>query len=382
MKATCWTRSADWHDATAIIPMTTDKKINVLVVDDSSVQRMLLVHLLESDPRVSVIAAVADGQSALDFIQTTTPDVVLMDLHMPGLDGFETTRRIMETKPLPIVICSATARAGDAIIAFRAMEAGAVACLEKPVGRDHADYEKRAGEILQTVKSMSEVRVVRRWARSPTVVGSGSTAPIVINGNAQARIRFIGIGTSTGGPPALQTILAGLPKDFSAPILIVQHIAHGFLPGMADWLGQTTGFRVHIAAHGVEPMPGHVYLAPDNFHLGLNAAGRILLTKEEPENGLRPAVAHLFRSLAETFGPAAVGVLLTGMGADGAAELKLMRDRGAVTIAQDRESSVVHGMPAEAIKLGGATHVLPADRIAGLLSSLVNGPAQLPERAS
>jgi two-component system chemotaxis response regulator CheB len=151
----------------------------------------------------------------------------------------------------------------------------------------------------------------------------------------------------------------------------VQHIAHGFLPGLAEWLNQTTALQIHIGADGVCPLPGHVYLAPDDCHMGISVSGCILLKKEESQNHLRPAVSYLFRSLADVFGPAAVGVLLTGMGSDGARELKLMKDRGAVTIAQDHETSVVHGMPGEAIRLGGATHVLPADQIGAELLALV-----------
>jgi two-component system chemotaxis response regulator CheB len=177
----------------------------------------------------------------------------------------------------------------------------------------------------------------------------------------------VGIGASTGGPPVLQAILSALPRDFPAPILIVQHIARGFLPGMVEWLGQTTGQHVHIAAHGAVPLPGHAYIAPDDFQLGVSSGGRLTLARDEPENGLRPSVSWLFRSLADNQGSGAVGVLLTGMGKDGAAELKRMRDRGSMTIAQDRESSVVHGMPGEAIALDAATQVLSPDRIAAAL---------------
>jgi two-component system chemotaxis response regulator CheB len=343
-------------------------KISVLVAEDSTVTRMLLVHLLESDPQIRVIGAVSDGQAALDFVKEHKPDVVLMDIHMPRLDGFEATRRIMETQPVPIVICSATTNSKDAVITFRSLEAGAVACIETPVGREHADFEETATNLVQTVKLMSEVKVVRRWPRTrPAPAGR----PMELK-PAPAAVELIGIGTSTGGPPLLQTILAGLPKDFSVPILIVQHIAHGFLPGLAEWLNQTTGFRVHIASYGTRPLAGHVYLAPDDFHMGISTGGQIRLTKEQPENGLRPAVSYLFRSLAEVCGPNALGVLLSGMGKDGAAELKLMKDKGAITIAQDHESSVVHGMPGEAIALGGATHVLPADRIPDALLTVVN----------
>jgi two-component system chemotaxis response regulator CheB len=334
---------------------------------------MFLVHLLESDPQICVIGAVNDGQAAVDFVKKNKPDVVLMDLHMPRLDGFEATRRIMETQPVPIVICSATAKAKDVVIAFQAMEAGAIACIEKPLGYEHCDFEALAAHLLETVKLMSEVKVVRRTAHSrPAPLPADLRTSAAQWQPARAQIKLIGIGTSTGGPPVLQTILAGLPKDFPAPVLVVQHIAHGFLAGMVEWLNQTTALQIHLASYGTTPLPGHVYLAPDDFHMGIGANGYILLTKEEPENHLRPAVSYLFRSLAAAHGPNALGVLLTGMGKDGAAELKLMRDKGAITIAQDRESSVVHGMPGEAIALGGATHVLPADKIADALIALVS----------
>ena len=351
----------------------TDRKINVLVAEDSTVTRMFLVHLLESDPQIRVIGAVSDGQAAVDFVKENKPDVVLMDLHMPRLDGFEATRRIMETQPVPIVICSATANAKDVVIAFQAMEAGAIACIEKPLGHEHGDFEALAAHLLETVKLMSEVKVVRRTAHSRLApLSAALPTPAAQSQRAPAQIKLIGIGTSTGGPPVLQTILAGLPKDFAAPVLVVQHIAHGFLAGMVEWLNQTTGLQIHLASYGTTPLPGHVYLAPDDFHMGIGANGHILLTKGEPENHLRPAVSYLFRSLAAAYGPNALGVLLTGMGKDGAAELKLMRDKGAITIAQDRESSVVHGMPGEAIALGGATHVVPADKIADALIALVS----------
>jgi two-component system, chemotaxis family, protein-glutamate methylesterase/glutaminase len=343
-------------------------KIKVLVADDTQVTRMLLVQLLDSDPHIRVIGAVSDGQAALDFLDAggERPDVVVMDIHMPRLDGFEATRRIMETRPLPIIICTATALPQDVAVAFRSMEAGAVACVAKPVALG-PEFEPLLQNLLQAVRLMSEVKVVRRWNRSRgTPAASSANASTSARGAVPA-IRLIGIGASTGGPPVLQTILSGLPQDFPAPLLIVQHIARGFLPGMVDWLSQTTGLRVRIAAHGAVALPGHAYVAPDDFHLAADARGQMLLAREEPESGLRPAVSYLFRSLADSYGANAIGVLLTGMGRDGAAELKRMKDRGAHTIAQDRESSIVHGMPGEAIELGAATQILPAERIAGAL---------------
>jgi two-component system chemotaxis response regulator CheB len=348
-----------------------NRPIKVLVVDDTAVTRMLLVHLLDSDPGIRVVGAVADGQAAVEFVQAEKPDVVLMDIHMPRLDGFEATRRIMETQPVPIVICSATTDPTEVATTFRLLEAGALACVAKPVSREHPDFEPLTANLLQTVRLMSEVKVVRRWARHRNL----SAVPRSDDSRSLASVRLIGIGTSTGGPPVLQTILSSLPKDFPVPLLIVQHIARGFLPGLIEWLDQTTGLRVHLAAHGVRPLAGHAYLAPDDFHLGIDTTGRMTLSREEPENGLRPAVSYLFRSLAQTCGPAAIGVLLTGMGKDGAAELKLLRDLGANTIAQDQASSIVHGMPGEAIALGAACHVLPPERIADVLVGLISNRA-------
>jgi two-component system chemotaxis response regulator CheB len=276
----------------------------------------------------------------------------------------------METQPVPIIICTATTDPKEVVTTFRMMEAGAVACVEKPVARDHPDFARLAANLLESVKLMSEVKVVRRWPRSRPA--PGAPARPAESKAASNGVPLIGMGASTGGPPVLQTILSGLTRDFPGTFLIVQHVARGFLPGLAEWLNQTTGLQVHIGSHGTSPLPGHVYLAPDDFHMGVGAGGRIILTGGDPENGVRPAVSYLFRSLAEVCGPDAVGVLLTGMGRDGAAELKLMKDKGAVTIAQDKDSSIVHGMPGEAIELGGATLVLPPERIAAALVTLVN----------
>jgi two-component system chemotaxis response regulator CheB len=346
----------------------TNEKIDVLLADDSAVARMMLVHLLESDQQIRVIGVVNDGQAALDFLAEGKPDVIVMDIHMPRLDGFEATRRIMETQPVPIVICTATTNPSEIATTFRVMEAGAVACVAKPLDRERADFGALAADLLQTIKLMSEVKMVRRWPRARVVP---TAAPPVTLATASA-IKVIGIGASTGGPPVLRTILECMPSSLPAPVLIVQHIAHGFLSGLVEWLQQNTGWTVRVAEHGTSPLPGHAYLAPDDFHMGLTPGGRIFLSAEERENGLRPAVSFLFRSLAESYGRNALGVLLTGMGKDGAAELKLLRDRGAETIAQDRESSVVHGMPGEAIELGGATHIVSADKIGDVILTLVN----------
>lgn len=370
IKVTFSKPSADWYECESIL--MTNGKIKVLVVDDSKVARMMMTHVLGADPRIEIVGVVNDGQEAFDYVQEQKPDVVVMDIHMPNLDGFEATRRIMETQPVPIIICTATANPSEIVGTFRLMEVGAVACVEKPVSPASPNFEAVVANLRQTIKLMSEVKVVRRWPRARAGAKTGKiTLP---EQPLSTGIQIVGIGASTGGPPVLQTILASLPKDFPVPVLIVQHIARGFLTGLVDWLNQTTGWQVHVAAHGMIPLPGHAYLAPDDYHMGMTAGNRIMLSREEPIGNLRPAVAYLFRSLATVYRSRALGVLLTGMGRDGAAELKLMRDAGAETIAQDRESSVVHGMPGEAIAAGAATYILAADRIADTLITLVRRP--------
>lgn len=343
-------------------------RINVLVVEDSPVVQMLMKHLLDSDPDLHVMGTASNGQEAIDFVAQQRPDVILMDVHMPKMDGYEATRRIMEMRPVPIVISSATLTSQEVGATFHALEAGAVAFVEKPVGLSTPGFAQMMQKLLETVKLMSEVKVVKRWARDRRTV----IRPVAEPPRRSEAIQVVAIGASTGGPPVIQTILKGLPRNYPAPILVVQHIAAGFLGGMVDWLRQTTPLPVQLGVHGTPALPGNVYLAPDGAHMGLMPGGRILLSKDEPENGLRPAVSFLFRSVANASGARAVGVLLTGMGRDGADELYVLKEKGAVTIAQDAETSVIHGMPGEAIRLGAALYTLPPEQIAAMLLAVGN----------
>jgi two-component system chemotaxis response regulator CheB len=346
--------------------------IKVFIVEDSPVARELLIYILSSAPEVQVIGTANNGTEALEILAHKKPDVIIMDINMPKMNGFEATRRIMEAHPAPVVIVSSSWNPKEVETTFRAMEAGAVAVLEKPRGINHPNYKNMAEELVQTVKLMSEVKVVRRWARHPKTTAVTAAPPKAELQHTPQDIKLVAIGASTGGPQVLQIILSKLPEDFVAPVVIVQHIVAGFLEGMAEWLSQTTALVIHIAKHGEHVLPGHAYLAPNDFHLEVERSGRIALSKDEPENSLRPSVSYLFRSVAHVFGQNSAGVLLTGMGRDGAKELKLMQEAGAITIAQNKESSVVHGMPGEAIKLGAATHVLPPEEIAAMLEKLVN----------
>ncbi len=344
--------------------------IKVLIVEDSPVVADLMRHLLEADPEMAVVGIARDGQEAIAAVQLQKPDVITMDLVMPRMDGFEATRRIMESTPTPIVIATASLKTGEVEKTFRALESGALAILAKPVGKDHPDFEQRAREWMETLKLMSEVKVVRRRP-SPRPKGLVGIDPLVeMPPEAPADIHLVAMAASTGGPPVLHTILSGLTGDFPVPVLIVQHIAQGFTLGFVEWLAKSSGFPVHLAGHGKHPLPGHAYVPPDDHHLGIDARGRIRLSQEAPLNGLRPSGAYLFHSAAQFLGPRAVGVLLTGMGKDGAQELKEMRDKGAITIAQDRATAVVNGMPGEAVRIGAAAYVLPPEKIATLLTKL------------
>jgi two-component system, chemotaxis family, protein-glutamate methylesterase/glutaminase len=347
--------------------------INLLVVEDSRVIRDYLVYVLESDPEIRVVGTADSGEAALVFMGKCRPDAILMDIHLPGIDGLETTRQIMSSTPVPIVVCTASTQFGDVHTAMRALEVGALAVLRKPRGLDDPDAETESAALINTLKLMSEVKVVRRWNRrapASTLRAASVDEPLprdVIGSGAAV----VAIGASTGGPPVILQILSALSTAFPVPILVVQHIAAGFTVGFAEWLAAGSGLPVHLAHGGELPLPGHVYVAPDDHHLRVSPRGDIETTRDAPHNGQRPSVGVLFRSVAEHFGSRAMGVLLTGMGRDGAAELKLMADRGALTVVQDEESCVVFGMPAEAIRLGGAKFVFPPHKIAELLTSTV-----------
>jgi two-component system, chemotaxis family, protein-glutamate methylesterase/glutaminase len=348
--------------------------VRVLVVEDSPVVRELLIHVLISDPEITVVGVSRSGEEAIKAVEQLKPDVITMDIHLPKMNGFDATRRIMETFPTPVVIVSGSGNTKEETTAARATQAGALAVVPKPSGQGRVGHEDRAAKLIQAVKLMSEVKVLTRRARplrTNALPERPPAMPAELSRSA-AQFQVVAIGASTGGPPVLQTILSRLPKDFPLPVLVVQHMADGFIQWFVDWLAQECAVRVQVAAHGDLILPGNVYLAPDGAHMNVGMGGRLWLSKEDPENGLRPSVSHLFRSVTSAYGRNAIGVLLTGMGKDGARELKLMRDEGAVTLVQDKVSSVVHGMPGEALRLNAASYVLSPDKIAEAVISLVN----------
>jgi len=339
--------------------------IRVLLVEDSVVTREYLSHLLGQDPAIEVVGTARDGVEAVEQAQRLKPDLVLMDVHMPRMNGYEATRQIMERSPAPIVMISASLDQGEVAMTFAALEAGALTVLPKPVGPGHPLHADSTRKVVETVKLMAEVKVVRRWPKRDS-----PPAPIPSLDAGERRVRLVAIGASTGGPPAVAEILKGLPADLGFPILFVQHIAPGFAGGLVEWLRQVTPLAVKLAEPDELVQAGSVYVAADGAQMGITRQGRIRVTNEAAPDGFCPSVSHLFESAAEAYGRAALGVLLTGMGRDGAAGLRRLREAGGLTIAQDEESSVVFGMPQEAIRLGAAEKVLNPSEIGQAIRAL------------
>ncbi len=344
--------------------------IKVLVVEDSPSVLEFLVYIVNAEPGMKVIATATNGEAAIEAVARYKPDVITMDIHMPKMNGFEATRKIMQNCPTPIVIVSGSYETDETMITFQALEAGALMAVSRPTGIGHEKHQITTYEFLQAVKLMSEVKVVRRWPRTTPKIFTEDRLPSVQKPSED--IQIVAIGASTGGPIILETILSALPADFPIPIVVVQHMASSFIQSFAEWLDQSCRLTVKVASQGEVILPKHIYLAPDNYQIKIGIGGKVILSSSSLENGHCPSVSHCFRSIAETYGKHSIGILLSGMGKDGAAELKLLKESGAITIAQDEETCVVFGMPKEAINLGGAQYILSPKQIADFLKNLTN----------
>lgn len=334
-----------------------------MIVDDSPTFRLLVRSILESDPDIQVVGEAINGREALRKCKSVHPDIITMDIHMPSMNGYEAIESIMADMPCPIIVLTGTSSSWNESTHEKAIKSGALVALPKP--KDIQGVDPAADTLINKIKAMSEIKVVRRrnFSRPTKPIKKSS-----YNISKSTVIKILGIGASTGGPPAIHTILSGLSPQISVPILIVQHISQGFVSNLVKWLGSSTSFNVNIAQHGTRLGSGNVYIAQDNHHLTVTRDGRIYLKQTGPVDGHQPSATVLFESIAKEYGNEGMGVLLTGMGCDGASGLKKLADTGAMTIAQDESTSVVFGMPKEAIALGGAKKVLPLNEISSFIN--------------
>lgn len=342
--------------------------IRVLVAEDSPTVRELLVEILESDPGIQVVGQAKNGQEAVELAERLRPDLITMDIHMPLLDGLEATKEIMVRAPTPILIVSSAASQRDVELSLSATRAGALMVTGPPGHPLSQGFDERRRQLVSLAKSMAQVRVVRHWRQ-----GARPAPRRHARTNPTAEVRLIAIAASTGGPAALQRVLAGLPRDFAAPVLVVQHIAPGFVDGLCTWLKASCDLRVRIAVAGARLEPRTVYLAPDDRHLGVGGDATVQLSAAPPIGGFRPSANFLFDSAARSFGASTVAVILTGMGSDGVQGLRSVHEAGGHVLAQDESSSVVFGMPGEAVRAGVVDAVLPIGEIAPRLVEFMKG---------
>ncbi len=347
--------------------------IRVLVAEDLPTARALVVEILRADPDIEVVGEATNGAEAVAMARRLRPDLVTMDILMPEMDGFEATRRLMAEMPVPIVIVSSL-NVGEVTFSMQALKVGALAALPKPRGPGSPGFAEDARRLVATVKAMARVAVLRRpaaTAQAPTPARRPTSPELPVT-RSFPRSRVVAMAASTGGPAAFSTILSDLPGDFRAPILLVQHVAHGFAEGFARWLDGASPLQVKVAEPGEPLMAGVVYVAPDGTHLGV-ARGRaaVELSNEPPIGGFRPSANHLFRSVAASFGPFVTAVILSGMGRDGADGLVEVARAGGRVIAQDEATSVVFGMPGAAHEAGVVDLTLPLGGVAGTLRGVV-----------
>lgn len=350
------------------------KPVRVLLVDDSPLALVLLQRMLATSQEIEVVGVATHARQALDLIPHLQPGVVCTDYHMPDMNGLDLTREIMAQFPCPILVVSTAVGESDSERIFALLEAGAVDVFPKP----RVGAESDASSSAQLVKKIKIVAGVRVHRRRPKAVTTAAKHPhIVPNSNQEIRIpKIVAMGASTGGPQAFRTILSDLPGDFPVPIVCVQHISVGFLTGLVTWLGAHFKGKVQIARADEVPLPGHVYFPQENTHLLIDAGGRLHSSRLPAVGGHRPSVTSTFCSVADSFGESAVGVLLTGMGHDGGDGMMALAKAGALTICQDEASSVIYGMPRDAVDRGAARMILPLADIAAALISSVKPVAQ------
>ena len=363
--------------------------IRVVIIDDSSVARNMLTSMLSRDPTIRVVGQARDGQEGIRIVQALRPDVITMDVSMPGLDGIATTEHLMAYCPTPILVLTGSLSSHEVDITFRMLDAGALEVIEKPSGVDLQQFERATRDLIRRIKILARVRVVTHLRGRRRTGELGRTAPLIsvpdqpramqraekpiqpqplpaLQGrmsHSPNQFPLIMIGASTGGPRVVHRILSELPSDLHAAIVVVQHIAEGFGPGMAEWLQNVSRLPVRLASEDQLIVPGQVLVAPDQRDLLITAQKRIHLT-QAPLLLQRPSIDIAMQAAAEVFASRTVGVLLTGMGRDGAFGMLTIRKRGGHTIAQDEQSCTIFGMPKAAIQIDAVSEVLAPHQIA------------------
>jgi two-component system chemotaxis response regulator CheB len=345
-------------------PEATDG-VRVLIVDDSPVAREVLRSALETDAGIRVVGMAATGREAIALTERLRPDIVTMDLVMPGMDGMEATQRIMARRPTPILFFSAFFGREGEYSRSDALAAGALDVLEKPAQILDGRWQASAGALVEKIKLLARVPVITHLhgRRSSQAVREPASAP-----SAERTTKVVAFGASTGGPKVLDELLPALPRDYSPAVLVVQHLAEGFMTGWLAALRQRCSLSLKVAENGDRLQHGSVLFAPSSAHLTVLPGGRVRIDDGALAGGVCPSVDITFTTLAETCGASAAGILLTGMGTDGAAGLLAIRHAGGATMVQDEASCVVFGMPRAAINIDAAQFVLPP---AGLLRKVL-----------
>jgi two-component system, chemotaxis family, response regulator WspF len=328
--------------------------VRIAIVNDLQIAVQALQRALESRPQHQVAWVARDGARAIAMCARDLPDLILMDLVMPGVDGVQATKLIMENTPCPILIVTSSVDSRTTAV-FEAMGHGAIDAVDTPI-MGTGDPAGSAATFLNKIDALAKLIGTRRFV--PAQASFGDTWVL------GKRERIVAIGSSAGGPMALRAVLSGLPKTFPAAIVLIQHVDEQFAPGMAQWLSGRSELPVKVAREGDRPAAGTALLAGTNDHLVFKSSDRLGYSGEPREISYRPSVDVFFESLTDLWLGDAVGVLLTGMGRDGALGLKKMRNKGHYTIAQDETTSAVYGMPKAAATLGAAVDILPVDRIA------------------
>lgn len=346
-----------------------NKKIRVLIAEDSKVISTLLKAILDESNEIEVIAIARDGNEAIEMVKRYRPDLITMDIFMPHCDGFLATKTIMAENPVPIIVISSKVNVKEMAVTFNSLAAGALAVIEKVSLSNDDRFLKFKRDLLHAIRVYSDVPVIKRRQFSKPA-NQGLTVNL-----EQKKIKLLAFGASTGGPEAINCILSRLSKDISFPILIVQHITAGFIQGFIDWLQLKSPYPVKLLNHNETLKAGVIYFAPDNYQLKLRyATSHIVasLEDETPINGFKPSIDYLFTHIDVRLVPKMAAGILTGMGTDGANGLKQLKDAGAITFAQDEQSSVVFGMPLAAAKLNAAAHTLSLQQIPDFIAKLNN----------